>query len=237
MPVVPLVHVRSRLSGQHGYGILLALIAATAIYTVATPDTDSWHLGNVLLQAAILCAAVWSAGARESVRLLVLGVAVIGVLVAVGSLVSDSNSSRDFAVIAALLAALVPLIVTRGLIRTLREEGASQRVIAGALSVYLMIGMLCAYVYGSIAQIGSGPLFAAGQGDGDSSIWVYFSFITQTTVGYGDYTPADPVARAVAITEALAGQLYLVTVISLLVGGFIHQATQRRSAPTKPTED
>src|SRR6185295_8907570 len=119
------VHFGRHLRGQHGYGILLGLVAASAVYTVATPESDAWHLGNVMLQAAILCAAVWSAGSRESVQLFVFGVALIGVAVAFVSFVSESNSSRDFSVIAALLAALVPLIVTRGLIRTLREEGAS----------------------------------------------------------------------------------------------------------------
>ena len=100
-------------------------------------------------------------------------------------------------------------------------EGASERVIAGALSVYLLIGMLCAYLYGAIAAVGSQPLFAGGQGDGTTADHVYFSFVTQTTVGYGDYAPLAPVARSIAIAEALIGQLYLVTVISLLVGGFI----------------
>ena len=51
------------LKGQHGYGILLGLIAASAIYTVATPDTEHWRAGNVLFQAAIVIAAVWSASA------------------------------------------------------------------------------------------------------------------------------------------------------------------------------
>ena len=128
--------------------------------------------------------------------------------------------------IAAVLAALVPLIVVRGLVHAVRAEGPSPRVIAGALSVYLLLGMICAYVYGAIAQIGSGPLFAAGQGDGNTADHVYFSFVTQTTVGYGDYAPQAPVARSVAIAEALVGQLYLVTVISLLVGALIGTRTR-----------
>ena len=89
--------------------------------------------------------------------------------------------------------------------------------------------MFCAYVYGAIGELGDGPLFAGGRGDGTIADQVYFSFITQTTVGYGDFTPQAPVARSVAITQALTGQLYLVTVVSLLVGGFLGRGRAQSS--------
>ena len=61
---------------------------------------------------------------------------------------------------------------------------------------------------------------------------VYFSFVTQTTVGYGDFTPDEAVARAVAIAQALTGQLYLVTVVSLLIGGFLGRRQQPHDRPS-----
>jgi hypothetical protein len=219
--------VRTVLHGQHGYAILLALVLGSAAYTVATPEGDGWHLGSVLLQALIVLVAVRAARPRERVGRVLDALALLAVAIAIISLVSDSDSSRDFAVTGAVLAALVPVVVGRGLIRELRTEGASERVIAGALSIYLLIGLFCAFVYASIAQIGSGPLFADGKGDGTSAIHVYFSFITQTTVGYGDYVPEAPTARAVAMGQALIGQLYLVTVISLLIGSFLGARARR----------
>jgi hypothetical protein len=229
---VPGNRLAALLRGQHGYAILLALVALSAVYTVATPESDGWHLGGVLIQAAIVFGAVLVAHPRYSVGRFLDGAAVLGILLATISLLSDSNSSRDFAVIGAVLAGLVPTVVGRGLIRELRTSGATERVIAGALAVYLMIGMFCAFVYAAIAQIGSGSLFAGGAGDGSSSIHVYFSFITQTTVGYGDYTPGESSARAVAMAQALTGQLYLVTVIALLVGSFIGARAHGASQPT-----
>ncbi len=227
---VPRLDVRSHLAGSHGYGILLGLVAASAIYTVAAPDTQGWQLGIVVFQTAIVGAAVWSTQPGRPVELL-LGALVAAVLIAaIVTTLGSGDSKRDLSVLAAILATLVPFVVVTGLIRTLREEGASQRAIAGALSVYLLIGMLCAYVYRVIATVGSGPLFANGQGDGDASDQVYFSFVTQTTVGYGDFVPDEPVARAVAIAQALTGQLYLVTVVSLLVGGYVSAARSRRDA-------
>jgi hypothetical protein len=221
---------RDRLEGQHGYGILLALIATTAVYVVAVPNEEIWHFGTVVLQGAIAVLAVWSSGSRPGVVRGVCALVAVAVPLSFLSLVSDSNSLRDFSVLAALLAGLVPLIVVRGIIRDLRTQGVTERVIAGALCVYLLIGLLCAYIYGAIAEIASSPLFANGQGDGDPSDRTYFSFITQTTVGYGDFSPESPVARAVAMSQALTGQLYLVTVVSLLVGGYISSAQARRSS-------
>jgi voltage-gated potassium channel Kch len=71
-------------------------------------------------------------------------------------------------------------------------------------------------VYGFIAAVDLGPLFASG-GDGTSAIRVYYSFITLTTTGYGDFVPATDVTRMIAVTEALMGQVYLVTIVALLV--------------------
>jgi hypothetical protein len=213
--------LRDLLHGPHAYAVLLALVAFSAIYTVATPETDGWHLGNILIQAAIVFTAVSAARPRQKVGRFLDTAAIVAVVLSLVSLISTSDSQRDFALIAATLAALVPIVVARGLFREVRSSGASERVIAGALSIYLMIGMLCAYVYGAISTIGNGALFADGKGDGDSAIHVYFSFITQTTVGYGDYAPGEAAARAVAMAQALTGQLYLVTVVSLLVGSFL----------------
>jgi hypothetical protein len=64
--------------------------------------------------------------------------------------------------------------------------------------------------------VGSGDFFAQGT-DGTRSLRLYFSFVTLATLGYGDYTPAHELGRTLAIVEALFGQLYLVTVIALLV--------------------
>lgn len=227
IPSVP--DLRSRLGGRHGYGILLGLVILSAVYTVAAPDQRGWHLGVVLIQATIVVTAVLVAHPREAVRVFSAVVVVLALCAAVVSLLSEGNSKTEFSLLAATLAAVVPLIVGRGLMRTLREEGASERVIAAALSLYLLIGMFCAYLYGAIGELGSGSLFA-GRGDGDLADAVYFSFITQTTVGYGDFTPEEPVARAVAIAQALTGQLYLVTVISLLVGGYLGRAQANRAS-------
>jgi voltage-gated potassium channel Kch len=87
----------------------------------------------------------------------------------------------------------------------------------GALCVYVLIGMMFAFVYGALGALGSKAFFAQ-QAHATIPDYLYFSYVTQTTVGYGDLTAATGLGRAVAVLEALTGQIYLVTVISLLVG-------------------
>ena len=92
--------------------------------------------------------------------------------------------------------------------------------VAGALAIYLQLGLMFAWLIGFVAHVDSAPYFAQG-GDGSQSDRVYFSFTVMTTTGFGDLTAAEPVGRGLAVVEMLAGQLYLVTVIGLLVGGLV----------------
>ena len=76
--------------------------------------------------------------------------------------------------------------------------------------------MLFAFVYGAAANLESGSFFAQGT-DGTAAIRLYFSYTTMTTVGYGDYSAANDLGRTLAVLEGLVGQLYLVTVVAVLV--------------------
>jgi len=82
-----------------------------------------------------------------------------------------------------------------------------------------VIGLTFAWVIGLVARLGPTPYFADGT-DGTESTRVYFSFTVMTTTGFGDLTAENPLGRALAVLEMLVGQLYLVTVIGVLVGNF-----------------
>ena len=89
--------------------------------------------------------------------------------------------------------------------------------------MYLLLGLLFAAIYGAFAA--GGRAFAQFPG-GDALDAVYMSFITLATVGYGDLSPGTDMVRVLAIVEGLLGQLYLVTVIAVLVSNV---GTRRRS--------
>jgi hypothetical protein len=88
---------------------------------------------------------------------------------------------------------------------------------AGAISAYLLLGLLFTYLYAFLGAVGQPPLSGLDD-DARLNEYLYFAFTTLTTTGYGDLSPVTNVARATAILEALLGQLYLVTVLALVVG-------------------
>jgi len=89
--------------------------------------------------------------------------------------------------------------------------------IQGAIAVYLLFGVAWAHAYHVVNMLHPGS-FAAPAGElSVPADWIYFSFITLTTVGYGDITPVSTLSRALAIAEALVGQLYLAIMVARLV--------------------
>jgi hypothetical protein len=118
---------------------------------------------------------------------------------------------------------LAELVV--GLARMLRVQGVTIRAVSGALAVYLLFGLLISSLVTVGARVDDGGDFFAQATDGTQSQHVYFAFTTMTTTGYGDLTPATAYGRAVAVIAMLVGQIYLVTVIAMLVGNL-----RRRSA-------
>ena len=111
------------------------------------------------------------------------------------------------------------LALVGGLLRLVRLHGVTIQVVAGALTIYVLIGLIFAWVVSLVAEIGDGPYFAQGT-DTTQGERVYYSFTVLTTTGFGDLTAATPVGQALSVVEMLVGQIYLVTVIGVLVGNF-----------------
>ncbi|HEV2976452.1 MAG TPA: potassium channel family protein [Casimicrobiaceae bacterium] len=89
--------------------------------------------------------------------------------------------------------------------------------IFGAIVLYLLIGLIAAFAYFALYGIDPGAFSKLPAGNGDIGDWLYFSFVTLTTVGYGDITPITRSARAIAMLEALVGQLYPAIIIARFV--------------------
>jgi hypothetical protein len=124
-----------------------------------------------------------------------------------------------------LLFVLIPGALASGLIKLFRSRGVTLQGVAGALAVYLMVGLVFTFLIGLTAVIASQPFFSSGT-DGTQSERVYYSFTVLTTTGFGDFVARIPAGRAIAVVEMLTGQLYLVTVIGVLVGNI---ASTRRN--------
>jgi hypothetical protein len=211
----PLIGSRvRRLRASRSYGFVLVLVLTAFSFTASAPD-EPWPVAVlIMLQAATLLAAIWTSGLTGRVNV------IAGVLVAVGGVLAIAQivGSTD---VWTGMTNLFAVILTAGSVAViglgvLDQNAINRQSILGALCVYLLIGMLFTFAYGVVAAFDSDPFFAQGT-DGSNAVRLYFSFVTMTTVGYGDYTAAGSVGRTMAITEALLGQVYLVTVLAFLV--------------------
>jgi hypothetical protein len=98
-----------------------------------------------------------------------------------------------------------------------RQPVIDRHTIGGVISLYLLIGLFYATVYAAIDAIDAAPFFST-VADADYSDFLYYSYVTVTTLGYGDLTTTLDFGRALSVTEALLGQVYLVTVVALVIG-------------------
>jgi hypothetical protein len=203
------------------YGVVLILILTLVVFAIVAPSADWARAVAVALAGAALVVAVatWRAPGQRQGRLAIVVGAVVAVLVA-GVAAGILSLAVETAAITLLVLA-IPATLVRGLARLVRERGATLHAIAGALAIYLMLGLLFASVIGFIVEVDDEPFFAQGHvSDGDR---VYYSFTVLTTTGFGDYTTATSVGHALAVLEMLAGQLFLVTVIGVLIGHYVRR--------------
>jgi Ion channel len=197
------------------YGLVLGLIVSMFVLGTALPEEDWSKLVLVVLGSSTLVLTLWTAGVRERTIGIVAAVSVLLVLGSASTLLAGGEvSGATLALSWGALVAATPLVIVRSLKATVE---VTRRAVTGALCVYLLIGMLFTAIYAVDAALREGPFFASGAAP-DTSNLLYFSYITQTTVGYGDLTAAGSIARSFAVVEALLGQIYLVTVVALVIG-------------------
>jgi hypothetical protein len=126
-----------------------------------------------------------------------------------------------------VLVLLAALVYCGGLIlrSLLRSRAVSANEILGTLSLYLIIGLIWAFIYSLLEALVPGsfgsasPIFTSEQ----TSPFVYFSFVTQASLGYGDITPQMPLASRLVVVHAVMGQFYVAVVVAYLISVFIQQ--------------
>jgi hypothetical protein len=202
---------------QHRYGLLLITLFLSLGVQGIAPHGRLQQLVVTALAGAGAALAVRAAGfPMRFVRLAaVLALIVLGLSAARAAFGGIGEGAA--LLMNAALVSLGPPAIALGIIRDLRETGQVRlTAVMGVLCLYLLIGMFFAFTYGAINQLGGDPFFAGGQ-EATGSTCLYFSFITLTTVGYGDFVARTDLGHTLALIEALIGQIYLVTVVSLIV--------------------
>ncbi len=117
---------------------------------------------------------------------------------------------------------LVAFVVVNLLRFVLRAPSVNTEVLCASISAYLMLGLMWTMAYWLVDQLTPEGAFSFNTNSGTHSMngfnAFYFSFVTLSTVGYGDITPVSKVARMLAATEAMTGLLYVAVLIARLVG-------------------
>ena len=198
------------------YGLLLIILIASYLISAFSNGRLEANIEIVLFVAVLLIALRTSSLPGQRVNLF----GAIVVLASLAALGASLSGTRTGVGVADIWAGLV-LMATAVLIvrRVLARPTVTIQSIYGALSAYLIVGLMFAAFYSALDHLISAPFFADGQ-PATTQTFQYFSFTTLTTLGYGDFTAAGNGGRALAVIEALAGQVFLATLVARLVAAF-----------------
>lgn len=194
------------------YGALFVLILLSMLLSAA--NTTWLKVVAVVLQGGVVLFAFLVARAPRYAWRLAIVLVPIAVILGIVGQASDSRLPESIAAVVHVILPVATIVVL--VRRVVKEPFVSGRTILGLLSVYLLMGMTFAALFASIAVISDEAFFAQTKAANPVD-FLYFSFVTLATVGYGDLTAANPLPRMLAAIEGLTGQLYLVTVVAVAV--------------------
>jgi hypothetical protein len=203
--------------GVDRFGLVLGVLIVSYL-VLALGGSSAPRLLEALFPVVALWLALRASATGPRVRLaaaamlLAAFIAVVAITQAV-----DDETARGIGEVWFVVAYFLTLIAV--LRRVLIHQEVTLETICGALAAYLLIGMMFSSVYGAMADLGNTPLFVQ-VAEPSIPLRQYFSFTTLTTLGYGDVTAATDLGRAVAMLEAICGQIFLVTLIARLVANF-----------------
>jgi hypothetical protein len=229
-PPVRRREARRLLAAEDDFGIALLLILMTIVVLATFGDRPVGQLVAVVLGGATLLFVLYTSKARPRLVNFATVVVGVGTVAAAGALlVGNQQAGQNWAfAIGLLLALFAPLAIGR---RILSHTVITIKTVMGALCLYLLIGLFYSYVFALVQSLTGG--FFVQVADAGTTDFIYFSYVTLATVGYGDLTAASNLGRMLAVAEALSGQLYLVSAVALLVSNLGRQTGgwRRRSDP------
>jgi len=209
------------------YLLALGLLIAVIIAFAFSGDGNVGRLVTVVLEGLTLLVILRSSRVPQRVLLpasIVVGIAIVACVLAI--VFDDTAGRRGPVIVGALLALVGPPAIVR---RLLSHHTIDLTTVAGALCVYLLAGIFFSYLFWTIGEFD--PPFFVQTSTPNGVDYVYFSFVTIATLGYGDLTPHGDLGRMLAATEAIIGQLYLVSAVALLIGNLGRTRTEASPPP------
>jgi Ion channel len=233
----PFRRLAQALISTDSYGSVLLMILFTYLFSVGV--SASWAASLVItVQIATVWMVLRVSQAHRPVRRAATVLLVISAVAAVVNLFVGRETTGEGAValMSAVLYLIAPFSITRHLL--FRREVDLQTVL-GAIDIYLLVGMLFAFIYRFLGVVQPSAFFGAN-GNGHISQDLFFSFTTLTTTGYGNLVPAGNPGQTFAVLEMLIGQLFLVIAVSKVISAFTPVRIQNlrgHAAKDEPTGD
>ena len=189
------------------------LLAVAFVLPPLVPAGSGRSLAGDVAYALLLVSGVLALSERARTRWLLLPAAVVSIAVDLGSWVLPVPEAWVQGT------SLLSLLLLLGIVlaQTLRGGPVTFHRIQGAVAAYVLLGVTWAHAYSLVAQLHSGAFSGPVNAADGPRAWLYFSFVTLTTVGYGDVLPVHPAARSLAALEAVVGPLYLAILVARLV--------------------
>jgi Ion channel len=219
------------------YGLVLILVTTTYVLGSVLSNRGWPAVITTVSTSATAIVALVSSHVRPSTVRRGLVLAALAILLAI---ISAISGARPWLAAASLLEVIV---LGAGMVAVVQRVAVavdvSFRTILGAISFYTSLGLLFTWIYSAIDRIEGGGEFFAGVATAKGNDFIFFSYTTLTTTGYGNLVPASHFGRMVAGLEMLTGQVFLVTLVAGLVslwrpgGGLISRHERRAGGPTE----
>ena len=218
------------MSGRYGAALLLLILAI--VFTMAMDESEWQGVLALSLQGLALFVTLKASRANHRLLVILTTIFVAAFAGAAGQAILIPGEGTGFLRICFLVTVMVTLpVVARGLVGQVKFEGKiTVQTMMGVLCAYLLIMSMFAYTYAVIGEFGGVPFFNQGEQWNRIGNYLYYSVITITTVGMGDLTPATQLGRSLTAAEALIGQIYMVTIVAVIV------ANLGRSRPPKSVD-
>jgi hypothetical protein len=204
---------------------LFLLIAVVFVLPVFSRLGPLGSLTGDIVLSALLVAGALTLPERRWLRWAVPPFAAIALLIRWVGVATDSTDLVAWRELSTLVTLILFAAVVAG--QVYRSGPVTHHRILGAVAVYLLLGLTWANAYALLQNLRPDAFAGTLNEAFISQTWIYYSFVTLTTMGYGDITPVHPVARSLAIAEALTGQLYIAITLARLVALHVGTRGQR----------
>jgi hypothetical protein len=220
------------------FGLVFVLVMVTYVLASLLENRGWTSVVLTVATSATSVVALTSSHARgPAVRIaVVLSVLTVGL-----AMIGAAAGNHDWLNLATLIqVSLLTVAMGAVLRRVVMAPEVGSRTILGALSVYAVLGILFTFLYGVIDRVQGGPFFE-GHAHPASSDFLFFSYTTLTTTGYGNLVPGGQPGRLISGLEMMMGQIFLVTLVAGLVslwrpGEAIRRRHERRGGDESPAE-